>query len=57
MVRASEEVEVVVNETYLRRAIREPNKEIVKGYPPSMPENRLTDKEIEEVIAYLKTLT
>ena len=53
----SEEVEVVVNEAYLRRAIREPNEEIVKGYPPSMPVNRLTDQEIEEVIAYLKTLT
>ena len=54
---ASEEAEVVVNETYLRRAIREPNEEIVKAYPPSMPVNRLTDQEIEEIIAYLKTLT
>jgi len=48
---------VVVNEAYLRRAIREPNEEIVKAYPPSMPVNRLTDQEIEEIIAYLKTLT
>lgn len=52
-----EEAEVVGDEAYLRRAIQDPNAEIVKGYPPSMPVNRLTDREIEDVIAYLKTLT
>jgi len=52
-----EEEELVVDEAYLQRAIQEPNAEIVKGYPPAMPPVRLTDQELEEVIAYLKTLT
>jgi cytochrome c oxidase subunit 2 len=47
---------LIVNEEYIRRSIHEPNAEIVKGYPNVMPPPPLTDKEIEEVVAYIKTL-
>ncbi len=51
------EVEMVVDEGYLERAIQEPNAEIVKGYPPAMPAQPLNRQELQEVIAYLKTLS
>jgi cytochrome c oxidase subunit 2 len=50
------EREVTVDEAYLRRAIQEPNAEVVKGYPPAMPENPLSEGELEDVVAFLKTL-
>ncbi|MBZ5638279.1 MAG: cytochrome c oxidase subunit II [Acidobacteriia bacterium] len=48
--------EVVADDAYLRRAILDPAAEIVKGYPAAMDPAALTDREIEDVIAYLKTL-
>ncbi len=48
--------EVVADDAYLRRAIREPSAEIVKGYPTAMEPSALTDRQVEDVIAYLKTL-
>ncbi len=48
--------EVVADDAYLRRAILDPSAEIVKGYPPAMDPAGLTDRELADVIAYLKTL-
>ena len=46
----------VANEQYLEEAIREPGEEIVKGFPPAMPEQPLTAAEVHALVAYLETL-
>jgi cytochrome c oxidase subunit 2 len=51
-----EETEVLADEVYLTRSIREPAAEVVKGYPPAMPPGMLTDQELKRVLAYMKTL-
>jgi cytochrome c oxidase subunit 2 len=45
-----------VDEEYIRRSIHDPGVEIVKGFPKVMPTPPLTDEEIEEVVAFIKTL-
>lgn len=50
---------VTVDENYVRQSIREPLSQVVQGYPPAMPpypEKTLSDREIDGVIAFLKTL-
>lgn len=47
---------VTVDEAQLRMAILQPMKQVVKGYPPAMPTVDMAPKELDEVIAYLKTL-
>jgi cytochrome c oxidase subunit 2 len=47
---------VTVDEARLRLAIREPLREVVKGYPPVMPSILLNDRELFEVVTYIKTL-
>mgnify|MGYP001150827205 CR=1 FL=1 len=47
---------VVAGETYLRKSILQPNADVVKGFPPIMPAQKLTDKDIEEIIQFLKEL-
>jgi cytochrome c oxidase subunit 2 len=48
--------EAVADGAYLRRSILDPSAEIVKGYPPAMEAVPLTDREVEDVIAYLRNL-
>lgn len=50
--------QVVVDENYIRTSILEPMKDIVQGYPPQMPsfKGQLSDKRIDGLIAYLKTI-
>jgi cytochrome c oxidase subunit II len=50
--------QVVVDENYVRNSILEPMKDIVQGFPPQMPsfKGQLSDKKIDGLIAYLKTL-
>lgn len=49
---------VTVDENYIRESLLEPNAKIVKGYPAVMPtfKGTLKDKEIDALIAYLKTV-
>ena len=47
---------VTADEAYLRQAIQQPMKAVVKGYPPSMPELPLAPKELDEVVDFIKTL-
>lgn len=49
---------IVVDENYIRESIMDPQKKIVKGYPPSMPTFRglLSDQEINALVAYIKSL-
>ncbi|MCC6545106.1 MAG: cytochrome c oxidase subunit II [Nitrospirae bacterium] len=52
------EVVVVVDKEYIRKSMLEPAADVVKGFPPIMPSQKglLTDKEIEALIEYIKTL-
>jgi len=50
------ERELVADEEYLTRSVREPAYDVVKGYPNIMPMIPLTPEELEEIIEYLKVL-
>ncbi len=58
VIRNGKEREIVVDEAFIRQTLLEPELDRVKGFPPIMPSQKglLTDKEIEEIIEYLKTL-
>lgn len=49
---------ITVDGEYLRRSIREPNADLVKGFPPVMPSyaGRLTDAEVTAVVKFLEQL-
>jgi cytochrome c oxidase subunit 2 len=49
---------VTVDENYIRESVMDPMKKVVKGFSPSMPTYRglLSDEEVNQLIAYMKTL-
>ena len=47
---------IVADEAYLRKSILEPGTDVVKGFPPVMPPEKLTDSELDEIVKYLETL-
>lgn len=47
---------VLVDDEYLKRSIKDPTAQQVKGYS-IMPPNSLTDAQIQLVIDYIKTLS
>ncbi len=47
---------ITADADYVRRSIREPTADVVKGFQPLMPPQPLTDDEIEAIIAFLRTL-
>ena len=49
---------VVADENYIRESIIFPQKKIVAGFDPIMPtyENRLTEEQVLDIIAYIKSL-
>ena len=48
---------VVADDAYLVRAIAEPGADLLADYQLQMPQNRLTDEDIADVIAYIKDLS
>ncbi len=48
--------QVTVDEPYVARSIKTPAADVVKGFPNAMPTLPMTDAEIQDVVAYLKTL-
>jgi len=53
------EVQVTVDEEYIKKAIYDPNAEIVKGYPKDLMQSYkdvLKDDDIAKIIEYLKSL-
>ena len=52
------ERDILADEAYLERSILEPSADVVKGFQPIMPsfKNRITEKEMGEIIEYLKSL-
>lgn len=53
---AGKERTLVADEVYLRKSLLEPNAEVVKGYPPIMPLQKMTEDELNELIQYMKAL-
>lgn len=50
------ERKLLADETYLKRSILEPNADVVKGFPPIMSPQKMTDDEMNEIINYLREL-
>ena len=47
---------VIANDAYLRQSIVDPDEKVVEGFDDVMPEPTLTDAEVNQIIAYIKTL-
>jgi len=47
---------VLADEAHLRRSIRNPRAQRLKGYPGVMPAVDLSPAELDEIVTYLKTL-
>ncbi|MBK6531424.1 MAG: cytochrome c oxidase subunit II [Deltaproteobacteria bacterium] len=49
---------VLADENFLRRSILEPNAQVVQGFGPIMPsyQGSLTDRQLDAIIAYIRTL-
>ncbi|MCX7992032.1 MAG: cytochrome c [Fimbriimonadales bacterium] len=48
---------VIADDAYLRESILNPNKQLVAGYPPSMPPyNYLKEEQVNQLIAYIRSL-
>ena len=59
VIRNGKEVPVTVDEEYIKRAIFDPNVEIVKGYPKDLMQSykgTLSDDDVTKIIEYLKSL-
>jgi cytochrome c oxidase subunit 2 len=56
VVRDGRTLTVAVDEAHLRRSIREPGAQRIKGYPPVMPAANLDPDELDEVIAFIRSL-
>ena len=59
VVRDGKEVQVTVDEAYIKNAIYDPNSEITKGYPKGLMQSYqgvVTEEEIAKIIEYLKSL-
>lgn len=54
----NKEREIVVDKAFIKQTLLHPELERVKGFPPIMPSQKglLTDKELKELIDYLKTV-
>jgi cytochrome c oxidase subunit 2 len=48
--------QVLVDEAHLRRGLRDPGAQRLKGYPAVMPAANLTPVEVDDVVTYIKSL-
>ncbi len=58
VIRNGQEREITVDETFIKQTLLHPERDRVKGFPPIMPsqQGQLTDKEIDEIVEYIKSL-
>jgi cytochrome c oxidase subunit 2 len=59
VIRNGKEVTVTADDEYIRKAIFDPNSEVVKGYPKGLMQSYtdiLSDDDLSKIIEYLKTL-
>ncbi|MBT9584345.1 cytochrome c oxidase subunit II [bacterium] len=49
---------IEVDEAYLRKSILEPNADVVKKFPPAMPDlsDKLSPEEVDQIVNFLKTV-
>jgi cytochrome c oxidase subunit 2 len=47
---------ITVNDAYIKKYVRQPNEDVVKGYQSVMPVIPVSDDELNAIVAYLKTL-
>jgi cytochrome c oxidase subunit 2 len=47
---------VTADDAFLVNSIINPNDQIVAGYAPGMPQFKLTDLQVKDLIEYIKTL-
>ncbi|MGD2103117.1 MAG: cytochrome c [Acidimicrobiia bacterium] len=47
---------VIADEAYVRRAITDPDSDVVPGYESSMPRYGLTDEELDVLVEYVRSL-
>jgi cytochrome c oxidase subunit 2 len=53
---AGSERDIIADDEYVKRSIKDPKADVVKGFQPIMPVLQLSDDEINEIIEYFKTL-
>ena len=53
---AGRERKITVDDEYITRSIKEPNADIVKGFPPIMPAIPMTDEEMRAIVDHIKAL-
>ena len=57
VITGGQERQIIVDEEYLRRSVRQPDADKVKGFESvPMPPQALTDEELEELVAWIKEL-
>jgi cytochrome c oxidase subunit 2 len=56
VIRNGKEREITVDEAFIRQTLLHPEIDRVKGFPPIMPPQQLTDQEIKKITAYIKSL-
>ena len=58
VLRNGKERQITVDEAFIKQTLLHPEIDRVKGFPPIMPsqQGQLTDKEIDEIIEYIKSL-
>lgn len=56
VITAGKERTITADDDYIRRSIKDPQADIVKGFPPIMPTLQVSDDEINAIIEYIKTL-
>ena len=57
--RREKKLQVTVDEEYIKKALYDPNAEVVKGYPKDLMQSYkdvLNDDDIAKIIEYLKSL-
>ena len=50
------ETTVTADDEYITRSIRHPPKEVVKGFAPQMPQADLKERDIADLVAFIKGL-
>lgn len=59
VIEGEKEVEIVVDDEYIRNSIYEPNLQVVKGYNPGLMipyKDQVSEDDLQQIIEYLKTL-
>jgi len=56
VIRDGKEQQIVIDEAFIKRKLLHPELERIKGFPPIMPPQQVSDKEIDDIIGYIRTL-